>query len=164
MPPSYNWNPFSLGQRWDDSKWLSRHATGGSGSDGTAEYALGVSPVPASTGGCDVFRSLDLDETEEQVKATAGTVYGYFIANLATSTRFVKFYNATAANVTVGTTEPLLTLPIPGNSTDDIAANLFGGVGIEFDTAITVAATTGLADNNAGAPGDNEVVVNVFYK
>lgn len=119
---------------------------------------------PHTAGGCSIFRSIDLDESEEEAKATAGCVYGYYIANLATSTRFVKFYNATAANVTVGTTTPVLTLPIPGNSTDDVGANMLGGVGITFDTAITVAATTGVADNDTGAPGANEVVINLFYK
>ena len=116
-----------------------------------------------ASGGCSIFRSLDLDETEEEAKATAGTVYGWYIASLATTTRFLKFYNATAANVTVGTTTPVLTIPIPGNATDDIGANMLGGVGIKFDTAITVAATTGVADADTGAPGANEVVVNIFY-
>lgn len=119
---------------------------------------------PHTAGGCSIFRSIDLDESEEEVKATAGCVYGWWITNLATSTRYVKFYNATAASTTVGTTTPVLTLPIPGNSSDDIAANMLGGVGITFDTAITVAATTGLADGDTGAPGANEVVINLFYK
>lgn len=122
-----------------------------------------VVPQPHSAGGLTIFRSLDLDETEEDVKTSAGTVYGWYIANTATATRFVKFYNATAANVTVGTTTPVLTFPIPGNSSDDVAANLLGGVGIKFDTAICVAATTGVADNDTGAPGANEVIVNIFY-
>ena len=122
-----------------------------------------VTPLPLASGGCSIFRSLDLDETEEEAKATAGTLYGWYIANLATTTRFLKFYNATAANVTVGTTTPVLTIPIPGNATDDIGANMLGGVGIKFDTAITVAATTGVADADTGAPGANEVVVNIFY-
>lgn len=123
-----------------------------------------VTPRPETSGGLSIFRSIDLDETEEEVKASAGQVYGWFIANTATSTRFVKFYNATAANVTVGTTTPVLTLPIPGNSSDDVAAHLLGAHGITFDTAITVAATTGVADNDTGAPGANEVIINVFYK
>lgn len=123
-----------------------------------------VVPQPHAVGGCTIFRSLDLDESEEEVKGAAGTVYGYYIANLATSTRFVKFYNATAASVTVGTTTPVLTLPIPGNSTDDVGANMLGGVGIAFDTAITVAATTGLADNDTGPPGANDVVINLYYR
>ena len=123
-----------------------------------------VTPQPHTTGGLSIFRSLDLDETEEDVKTSAGTVWGWYIANTATSTRFVKFYNATAANVTVGTTTPVLTLPIPGNSSDDIAANALGGMGITFDTAICVAATTGVADNDTGAPAANDVIVNIFYK
>jgi hypothetical protein len=121
-------------------------------------------PGPSTTGGLLIHRSIDLDETEEEVKATAGQVYGWFIANLATSTRFVRFYNDTAANVIVGTTAPAMTLPIPGNSSDDVAANALGGHGITFGTAICVAATTGVADNDTGAPGANEVVINVLYK
>jgi len=30
--------------------------------------------------------------------------------------------------------------------------------GIQFDTAITIAATTGFADNDTGAPGANDVI------
>lgn len=46
--PSYNWNPFSLGQRWDDSKWLSRVNTTDTGSDGAVVAALGVAVVDAN--------------------------------------------------------------------------------------------------------------------
>lgn len=119
---------------------------------------------PQTGNGLSIFRSLDLDETEEEIKASAGSVYGWYIANTATSTRFVKFYNATAANVTVGSTTPVITIPIPGNTSDDIAANALGAMGIAFDTAITVAATTGVADADTGAPAANDVIVNIFYK
>lgn len=124
-----------------------------------------VTHYPHTAGGCAIFRSLDLDETEEDVKTSAGQVYGLWFTNTATSTRWLKFYNATAANVTVGTTTPVLTVGLPGNSSDDITG-LFsnGGVGIAFDTAICVAATTGVADNDTGAPSANDVIVNIFYK
>lgn len=142
-----------------------------SGTDGdyeslhvNAEGGLWNTPTPSASGGLTIFRSIDLDETEEEVKATAGNVYGWYIANLATSIRYVKFYNATAANVVVGTTTPVLTLPIPANSTNGVGANALGAMGIAFATAITVAATTGLADNDTGAPGANECVVNLFFK
>lgn len=117
-----------------------------------------------TTGGATIFRSLDLDESEEEVKASAGTVYGAWVTNTATSTRWLKFYNATAANVTVGTTTPVITIGIPGNSSDDISG-YFGapGQGIAFSTAITVAATTGVADADTGAPAANDVIVNIFY-
>lgn len=124
-----------------------------------------VTPQPHTTGGLTIFRSIDLDETEEEVKSTAGQVYGMWVTNTATSTRWLKFYNATAASVTVGTTTPVITVGIPGNSSDDISGLTGNGsMGIEFNTAITVAATTGVADNDTGAPGANEVIINLFYK
>jgi hypothetical protein len=124
-----------------------------------------VTPQPHTAGGLSIFRSLDLDETEEEVKATAGQLYGGFVTNTSTGTRWIKFYNATAANVTVGTTTPVITWGIQGGATDDVAAVLnLGGMGIEFTTAISVAATTGVADADTGAPGANDVIINLFYK
>lgn len=123
-----------------------------------------VTPQPHTAGGLSIFRSLDLDETEEDIKTSAGQIYGMWVTNLAASTRFVKFYNATAANVTVGTTTPVITIGIPGNSSDDVAGLFASTMGIEFGTAISAAATTGIADNDTGAPGANEVLINVFYK
>ncbi|MEB3215391.1 MAG: hypothetical protein VKN72_03890 [Nostocales cyanobacterium 94392] len=73
---------------------------------------------------------------------------------------YVKFYNATAANVTVGTTTPKLTIPIPAGA----ASNIEWGNGIPFDTAICIAATTGVADNDSTAPAANQVIGNILYK
>jgi hypothetical protein len=39
----------------------------------------------------------------------------------------------------------------------------FGAMGVQFGTAISVAATTGFADNNTGAPGANEIILNCAY-
>jgi hypothetical protein len=126
---------------------------------------LPVQLIGDAANGLSIFRSLDIDESEEEVKATAGTVYGAWITNTATTTRFVKFYNATAANVTVGSTTPVITIGIPGNSSDDVSGVFnVGGQGIKFDTAICVAATTGVADNDTGAPAANDVICNVFFK
>jgi hypothetical protein len=140
------------------------------GADGTNDGDIStanpfpVRVIPVTADGCSIFRSLDLDETEEEVKATAGQVYGLMFSNMATSSRFLKFYNATAANVTVGTTTPVITLALPGNSSDDVSGVFSFPQGIAFSTAITVAATTGIADNDTGAPSANDVLVNVFYK
>ena len=130
----------------------------------TLDRKVIVSPQPHTAGGLSIFRSLDIDESEEDVKTSAGQVYSVIIANIATTTRYVKFYNATAANVTVGTTTPVITIPVPGNASDDTALVWNPPMGIAFDTAICVAATTGLADNDTGAPAANDVVINVFYK
>lgn len=125
-------------------------------SDSTGVIGL----IPATSGGLSIFRSIDLDESEEEAKGTAGQVYGYYIYNAASSERYVKFYNDTAANVVVGSTTPVLTLPIPPGS----AANVFSDIGIPFSTAITVAATTGVADADTGAPAANDVIINLYYK
>lgn len=118
-----------------------------------------TSLFPRTNGGAYVYKSLDLDETEEQIKAAPGQVYGYFLYNNSASLKVFRFYNATAANVTVGTTVPKFIISLPANS----GANLSISVGIEFDTAITIACTTGVADNDTGAPGANECIADVFY-
>lgn len=118
-----------------------------------------IQVAPAISGGLSIFRSIDLDETEEEAKATAGQVYGWYIYNAASSVRYVKLYNATAASVTVGTTTPVMTIPIPATS----GANVEFTNGIAFSTAITAAATTGVADSDTGAPGANEVIINLLY-
>jgi hypothetical protein len=115
---------------------------------------------PSTSGGLTLFRSIDLDETEEEIKATAGQLYGWYIFNASSGTRYVKVYNATAASVTVGATTPVLTFPLPAGG----AANAFSTMGIAFSTAITAAATTGVADADTGAPGANEIIANFFYK
>ncbi len=117
-------------------------------------------------GGWDTFRSLDLDEDEEQVKGEAGVLAGMHVVNLSDGVRYLKVFNAAAADVTVGTTVPVMTLPIPTLGDTNGAGFLLPPTlpGIEMDTAITLAATTGLADNDSGAPGANEVVINVWYR
>lgn len=117
-----------------------------------------------TSGGTTIFRSIDLDETEEDVKTSAGQVYWIHAMNLGSSTRFLKFYNATAASVSVGTTTPVLTFPLATQGdTNGAGFTLAIPNGIAFSTAICVAATTGIADSDTGAPGANEVVVNIGY-
>ena len=130
----------------------------------TLDRKVIVNPQPHTTGGCSIFRSLDLDETEEDIKTSAGQIYGVWVSNMATSTRFVKFYNLTAANTTVGSSTPVITLAIPGNASDDVTGLFSSTMGITFDTAICAAATTGIADADTGAPAANDVLINVFYK
>ncbi len=115
--------------------------------------------APIATGGATIYRSIDLDETEEEIKATAGTVYSMYLYNAATAKRYVKFYNATAANVTVGTTTPVATYVLEA----DQGIALSFPHGLAFSTAITFAAVTGIADSSTGAPGANEVIAVVSY-
>lgn len=128
--------------------------------DQSAEGALWATLTPTTTSGCSLFRSIDLDETEEDVKTSAGNLYGYYFANTNAAARYLKLYNATAANTTVGTTTPIATFYMPPTSA--------GHVGlpypISFSTALCAAATTGVADNDTGAPGANDVLFMAWYK
>lgn len=117
-----------------------------------------VLSLPGS--GMSIFRSIDLDESEEDVKTSAGTLYGWYIQNKNAATLYLKFYNATAANTVVGTTTPVMTIPVPTGA----AANVEFTNGIAFTTAICAAVTTGVADNDTGAPAANDFIANIFYK
>lgn len=132
--------------------------------DWVALNASAFGELYVAGGQLSIFRSIDLDEGAlEVVKASAGTVYGMWVTNTATATRWIKFYNATSG--TIGTGTPVITIGIPGNATDDIAGNFGpGGMGIFFSTGISVGASTGVADADVGAPGANDVIVNVFYR
>lgn len=117
-----------------------------------------------TSGGPSVFRSIDLDETEEEAKGSAGQIYWIHAMNLAATKRYLKVYDNTAAGTTVGTTTPLLTFAL-GTTGDTNGAGfvLVVPMGIPCGTGITVAATTGIADADTGAPGANEVIVNIGY-
>ena len=91
---------------------------------------------------------------------SAGQVFGYFIYNDGAAEVYVKNFNATAANVTVGSTTPVMTIPIPAGG----ASNVEFGNGIAFSTAICAAATTVVGDADATAPAANQCVANFFYK
>lgn len=129
----------------------------------TLDRKLISTPQPHTQGGLSIFRSIDLDEGAlEVVKASTGQVYGMWVTNRATSTRWVKFYDA--ASGTAGTGTPVITWGIPGNSSDNVSAVFGSGYGLAFATGICVGAVTGVLDNDTGAPGTNDVIINVFYK
>ncbi len=124
---------------------------------------VGISGARTS-GGTTLYKNIDVDESEDEIKGTAGQVYWIHAGNIANAPRYLKLYNAAAASVTVGTTVPDLTFLVPSQGdTNGAGFTLSIPNGIAFGTAITIAATTGVADNDAGAPGANEVIVNLGY-
>lgn len=141
-------------------------ALGRAAAASSSPVVLSTEDLAAINGNLSVFRSLDLDETEEEVKATAGKLYKLRITNFATSMRYVKLYNATAASVTVGSTTPIDTIPVPAASASDcvVITENFGGKGLTFSTALSLACTTALADADTGAPSNNDVVVTAYYE
>lgn len=121
-------------------------------------------PLVVLSGSCTSLQNLDVDESQDAIKTTAGQLYFVHAINLTASMLFLKFYDATVATVVVGTTVPVLTFPIPTQGdTNGAGFVLSTPVGIAFNTAITVAATTGLAVADTGAPATNALIVNVGY-
>lgn len=113
------------------------------------------------------FLSLDLDESEELIKTGAGRLFKLRLTNRTTSARYVKLYDGVLAGVTVGTTTPIDTIVVPGGASADLCTVLtenFGGLGLPFTTGLCIAATTGLAHTDTGAPGANDVVASAYYK
>lgn len=116
----------------------------------------------ATSGGCSAFYKLSANNTTAvTVKSSAGQVYVIQATNTNASARFLKLYNSTSA--TVGTTTPVHTFVIPGNANG--AGFIYSIPGGEaYGTGIQIGITTGVADNDTGAPAANEVVVNISYK
>jgi len=144
---------------------------GVSSSDGTTPIPVYVDPTtfrlytdasatfaPAASGGLSIYRDIDLDETGINIKASAGQLYGWYLFNDSAAHRYVKLYNKATAP-TVGTDTPVMTIPLPIGS----GANVEYNIGITFSLGIGIGATTGVADNDTGAPDANDVVVNILY-
>jgi hypothetical protein len=115
-----------------------------------------VTVQPHTQGGLSTFMASGSDgssilvATAQAVKASAGQLYGYYIYNPEAAVSFVHFYNTAAASVTVGTTNPLFTIPVPAGA----AANLMFPHGVVFSNAgWSVAATTTAGGNTAPATG-----------
>jgi hypothetical protein len=173
MPDNFAANPGSGGQTFASDEIagiqfprvkLSLGAPDSHEGDVSSVLPMPTRSVAVAEGGCSIFRRLDLDEAEQEVKAVGGTIYGMWFSNLSTSIRYLKFYNGTAASVTVGTSTPVLTIALPAATAGGVSGVFSIPQGINFGTAISVAVTTGPADNDVGAPGTGDVIVNLFYK
>lgn len=113
--------------------------------------AVWVSVTPSANGGATTLNSTSSDggtaltNSAQAIKASAGTLKGYYIYNPNSSAQFVQFYNTASGSVTVGTTNPLFMLTIPATS----AANLWMTDGVAFSTAMSWAATSTAGGNGA---------------
>lgn len=116
-----------------------------------------------TTTGLSLYQNLDLDNTKVAMKASAGTIYGWHITNDTTAPIYVKFWNVASGSVTVGTTAATMVLEVPGSSTEHRGVTVSIPAGIKFDTAITIACTTGVATASNSDPGANGCVITIWY-
>lgn len=97
------------------------------------------------------FRNTSLLSAAVAVKATSGVLSGWNIYNPNASVVFVKFYNKAQGTTVVGTDTPQKVLIVPPNGVL-FQEVVYGSVQESFATALTIAAVTGIADNNSAAP------------
>ena len=122
-------------------------------------------PQPSALGGLSSAYKQSLTTAAFQIHNGPAQLHQLWFTNTATSTRWLKFYDAGA--VTVGTTPPNFVFGLPAVSTFSNAVSGFmpsGPYGIQFNTSTFVAATAQQATSDATAPGSNEVTFNAFYK
>jgi hypothetical protein len=86
------------------------------------------------------------------IKASAGTLYGIQAINTGASPIYMKIYNVAAASVVVGTTVPLVTMPIPTTATTGAGIVVPFPFGVAFGTAISFNLTGAAADGDTSAP------------
>lgn len=103
----------------------------------TAEGGLWVTAIPSTTGGWTPAFNAAVTTTVKTVKASAGTLGGWFIYNPNSSVAYVQIFDISGA-VTLGTSVPVLSLGIPATA----GANVESPNGIQFANAIKFACTT----------------------
>lgn len=123
--------------------------------------SFGSTVTASNTNAPDNVRITNLTNTAQAVKASAGNLYGWNIINPNATAVYVKFYNIAAASVTVGTSAVALTLMIPAQGSVYLEPSCIQQY---FSTAISVACTLNLADNDNTDPGGSDITINIKYK
>jgi hypothetical protein len=119
-------------------------------------------PQSITSGGATPYHLVCANTTNAtSVKGSAGQVYAIAAMNLNASPRYFKLYDKASAP-TVGTDTPVHTYMIPGN-TAGAGFTMAIPVGQVYALGVAFATTTGIADNDTGAIGSSEVVVNLDY-
>jgi hypothetical protein len=146
--------------RVDGSKNLliGLNAVGGASfAQGQRTMANSISTVPASdyTPTATPFLNGAVT-TAVTVKGSSGFLYSWFLYNPNASVCYLQVFNTTTP--TLGTTVPILSLPVPATSGANIPP---GSLATAFNTAISVAATTTPTGSTTCTTG---MTVNLWYQ
>lgn len=124
-----------------------------------AQGALWVSLTPNTTGGVTVYFAVAANSTNAtNVKASAGSIYGWNCTNEGTAWAYLKFHN-TAGTPTAGSGVAYCVGIPPGGGTNESIPE-----GIPFGTGIGITVTAGIAANDTTAVPASKVNVNIRYK
>lgn len=131
----------------------------------SAPLAFATESVLASlqavtSGGLSIKRLLSAATNNAQnVKASAGQLYGWEIANTNAAARYVKLYNETTTPAPA-TDVAALVIQVPASG-KAVASH---DTGIAFSVGIGLATVTGIAEADNTAVGAGDLEVNLFYK
>jgi len=96
------------------------------------------------------------------VKASAGSVYGWSITNLSAALKFIRIYNKATAPVPASDAALIVArIALPAGATSNCTFEVAPhacSAGVGFDI------TGAMGDTNATAVAANDVVLNLFYK
>lgn len=117
----------------------------------------------AAAGGASGYNNTDVQETDVEIKGSAGKIYSIYAWNMTAGPLWLKLHDALAANVTPGTTAPTYDLMIPANADSDGAGVVIPlpPMGLQFATGITVygSATRGTTAADVGTAGNMGVFI-----
>jgi hypothetical protein len=114
--------------------------------------------VAVTKGGAVIARDISVVATGVVIKNSPGQIYSIHAVNINAAARYLKVYDKATAPTQADT--PALTIHLPATGSREI---LFP-IGVEFSAGISIRVTTGVADNDTGAPTVNETIVNMTYK
>lgn len=131
--------------------------TDGTGVVGLVAGAAAIGSVTTELAtGLSTFSNTALSNTKTAVKASAGKVYGWMVHNPSAATAYIQVWNVAIGSITVGTTAPTWTIPLPAGA----SANVMSERGVTHSTEINIAATTTATGSTAPATA---AVVSLFY-
>lgn len=133
------------------------------------EYLANVTATSAiekanSTGanGTTPYKLISTASTNANVvKASPGNLYTIVAIGQTSTIKYLKLYNKATAP-SVGTDVPVMTIPVPANTQGAGLAIPFP-ISVNFPLGIGIAITSGAADNDTGAVGAGDVIVNLTY-
>jgi hypothetical protein len=119
--------------------------------------------VHAAAGGASGYNNTDVQETDVEIKGSAGKIFSIYAWNMTAGPLWLKLHDALAANVTPGTTAPTYDLMVPANADSDGAGFVIPlpPMGLQFSTGITIygSATRGTTAADVGSAGNLGVFI-----
>lgn len=121
-----------------------------------------VTATPATGGGANIYRNMDVGTAGQVIKGSPGQIYHINAVNRANEEIFLKFYNKATAPTNADV--PVLVFPIGTSNQASGEIGISSAVGYAFSLGIGVRASNGIADADNTNTDLNGMVLNVGFK